>query len=70
MDDRRAAELLLSTECPSCGGTKEPRRSFCKDCYFRLPQPLHNALWKRLGTGYTRAFNRALEQLKHTQDAA
>lgn len=63
MNDRRACELLLSPECPACHGTKKPRHTLCKDCYFALPRELRNALYKRLGTGYTQALNHALEWL-------
>lgn len=70
MNADRAAELLYGAECPRCGRAKKALQAFCKDCYFRLPKPLRNGLYKRLGAGYTQAFNRALDYLRGAPHAA
>jgi len=70
MDSERAYELLRGVECPACGGGKQVRQSFCRECYFRLPREMRNALYRRLGAGYTQAFNRALAWLASNRHAA
>jgi len=68
MDDSHAAKWLESTECPACGGAKKAQQSFCGSCYWKLPEgEMRNDLYKRLGAGYTRAFNRALGWLREHQ---
>lgn len=70
MNDSRAYELLRGVECPSCHGDKDRYRALCAVCYFRLPRDLRNALYKRVGAGYTQALNHALEWLASHRHAA
>jgi uncharacterized OB-fold protein len=64
MDDRRSYDLLMGLTCPACGSDKHTAHSFCKDCYFHLPEQMRMDLYKRIGAGYTQAFNRALGWLR------
>lgn len=55
---------FISTLCV-CGAEKETRRSFCRSCYFRLPEAMRTALWKRIGHGYHEAYRAACHWLGH-----
>jgi hypothetical protein len=59
-NDHGIYENLRGTECV-CGGEKRAGRSFCRRDYFKLPQELRNALYRR--DGYADTFRRALALL-------
>jgi hypothetical protein len=42
--------------CAVCGGLKEEYTAFCPPCYSRLPRPLKNSLWKRMGEGFEESY--------------
>ncbi len=54
-----ALRALDSTQCV-CGAAKESRRSHCRSCYFRLPEPMRKALWKHITCGYEEAWHAAV----------
>jgi hypothetical protein len=56
-NDHGIYDNLRGTECV-CSGEKRAGRSFCRRDYFKLPQELRNALYRR--DGYPDTFRRAL----------
>jgi len=62
MDDRRSVESLRGNVCPGPGPrhTKEAMQSLCKECYFRLPKEMRNALYRRIYRGYAQALTQAI----------
>ena len=46
-----------------CRKPKKRGRSFCLDCYLRLPVNIQRALWRRCGDGYEEAYVAAKEWL-------
>jgi hypothetical protein len=60
---------FCSTTC-RCGAWKRVRRSFCGDCYFKLPKDLRDELALcDFGQGYEQAFYAACELLGLHVDA-
>lgn len=59
--DELVAELA-SMKC-QCGKKKMPPMTFCSGCYHKLPKPLRNALYLKIGHGYEGARKRAGEIL-------
>jgi len=53
---------LAGTVC-RCGSTKVARQTFCKRCYYRLPEFLRRALYRRVGQGYEQAYAQAAKML-------
>lgn len=53
---------LKQTSC-RCGAGKAPLRTFCRECYYSLPEPIRKALYKRIGQGYEGAYSEALKYL-------
>jgi len=43
-----------------CGAVKESGNTFCKRCYFKLPQPLRRNLYQKLKSGYVEAYQAAV----------
>ncbi|MDQ4121696.1 MAG: hypothetical protein M3209_09650 [Acidobacteriota bacterium] len=54
---------FLSEKC-RCGEHKTTRQSFCRDCYFKLPQELKQRLYRDFGAGYEEAYRDALSFLE------
>ena len=54
---------LASFECV-CTAAKDPRRTFCRKCYYSLPPRMRSALYQRLGQGYEQAVDEAEAFLK------
>ncbi len=56
------AALLVSElngrEC-RCGHPKKARQTFCRDCYYRLPRAMRQALYDLVGNGYEEAYEQA-----------
>jgi hypothetical protein len=50
---------LFGLDCAPCGGVKEPKRTFCRKCYYSLPPRLRKALYARVGAGYAEAYDEA-----------
>jgi hypothetical protein len=55
---------LLDTACFACGKTKKSRQTFCRSCYFALPNSLRYPLYRRMGEGYEEAFAAALRWIR------
>ena len=53
---------LKSNGC-YCGKTKKPFMAFCYRCYKLLPREIAGRLYKRLGQGYEKAYNDAINYL-------
>lgn len=69
--EQQALVKELAGERCACGAAKQPRQTFCRNCYYRLPETLRKALYKRLGQGYEWAYRTAREYLKtHAADRA
>ncbi len=49
---------LRSNEC-RCGRNKQPGKSFCFNCYKRLPWDMQRALYRYLHEGYPQAYDEA-----------
>ena len=47
-----------------CGAVKIPRQTFCRHCYRKLPRPLANGLYARIGEGYQDAYAAACAHLE------
>jgi hypothetical protein len=58
----------LGLEQCICGAHKERRQSFCKRCYFALPQKLRSDLYKPLSDGYAEIYDEAKDWLQHNTD--
>ena len=57
-----ASRDLVAEVC-LCRKPKKRGRSFCLDCYLRLPVNIQRALWRRCGDGYEEAYVAAKEWL-------
>jgi len=63
----RKLEILESlglTVCGSCGGSKQPKMSHCRKCYYALPPAMRNALYSGFGAGYEEAYEGSLVYLR------
>lgn len=54
---------LQSTSC-RCGTAKGIRKAHCRACYLRLPEPMRQALYRRVGNGYEEAYTDSLTYLR------
>lgn len=54
---------LYGRQC-FCGSRKKSSQTFCSNCYFRLPNDMRKALYRRFGHGYESAVDRAKEYLR------
>jgi len=54
---------LSGTKC-RCGRTKKANNTFCNKCYFKLPDDMRFALYRRLGSGYEEAYDAAVQELR------
>jgi hypothetical protein len=61
-EDQELTKRLQSGRC-RCGGPKAPGRTFCKECYFRLPPAFRQSLYQRVGKGYAQAYAAAEKAL-------
>jgi hypothetical protein len=59
-----AIQELRGNVCQGCRGRKETMKSFCLDCYRRLPAATQSALYKRVENGYAAQYRAAKEYLK------
>lgn len=55
-------EELRGDKC-RCGAAKEPKHTFCRACYFKLPRGLRSALYRLVGDGYEKAYAAAVAAL-------
>ena len=53
----------LAGEICRCGGKKQPKKTFCAKCYYRLPKELRGRLYQRMGDGYEVAYGQAVKYL-------
>ncbi len=58
----------LDSEICLCGKRKKKRESFCRDCYFSLPQGLRNRLYRTMSEGYAEIYDLAKDYLKYETD--
>jgi hypothetical protein len=61
--DLELVQSLGSTLCPSCGGRKGSRKTFCYAEFKALPGKQQQATYNRLGSGYREAIAAALQTL-------
>lgn len=61
--NRTCLDSLKSTTCPACGGKKTPMQTLCRREYFKLPRPMRQALYARIGDGYAESLLEALNYL-------
>ena len=62
MSARELIRELGGTTC-RCGSRKQSRQTFCRRCYYKLPPPMRQALYNRVGNGYEHAYEQAEEYL-------
>lgn len=62
--DLKVLRSLASPKCPHCGEAKRETQSFCRECYWALPQAMRRALYDPIGGGYAEAFDAAMDWLK------
>lgn len=55
---------LFSEKC-ICGNKKQVKQSFCKTCYFELPQNMRYNLYKTFDDGYAEIYDEAKDYLKN-----
>jgi hypothetical protein len=73
LSKERRLEILRSlgsTECGGCQGTKKPKMSHCRTCYFDLPPRMRKALYQDFGDGYEEAYEASLGYLKELKETA
>jgi hypothetical protein len=46
-----------------CGHRKVAGQTFCRDCFYALPQQMRDDLYKRMGQGYEEAYQAAVDYL-------
>jgi hypothetical protein len=46
-----------------------PKQTFCRKCYYRLPQSLRTRLYNRFGEGYEEAYAEAVKRLGNEDKA-
>lgn len=61
-DTHALIKELAGDKC-RCGKAKKPQRTFCRQCYFILPQAMRTRLYDRVGEGYELAYRNAVEHL-------
>lgn len=47
-----------------CARRKSPMQSFCRSCYFKLPEKARRELYKSMADGYAEIYDEAKELLK------
>jgi len=50
-----------------CGNVKQSGMSFCRRCFWRLPQDMRRALYQKIGDGYEFAYKEACQFLADTR---
>lgn len=60
MTNRELVSELQGRRC-RCGKEKNRSQTFCRACYFLLPEPMRKALYRRLGQGYEEAYQAAVD---------
>ena len=66
ISNERRTQILQSlrgTQCEGCGTKKDPMKSHCRKCYFKLPKDLRSRLYSSFGHGYEEAFEDSLNVL-------
>ena len=61
--DLRLIESLRCELCPACARRKVRDRTFCRLCYYALPQQLQRDLYRKFGSGYEQAFDASVSAL-------
>ena len=59
---RQLVEELRGTSC-TCGMPKKTHQTFCRACYYTLPQNVRSALYDLVGEGYEESYDAALRLL-------
>ena len=63
MTSREMLGSLKGYKCV-CKANKETMQSFCKKCYYSIPEKIRKKLYRGFGNGYEDAFRECLEHLK------
>lgn len=59
---------LLSEICGHCGRKKQVKHSFCRRCYFALPDRLRKRLYTPMSEGYAEIYDEAKTYLQCETD--
>jgi hypothetical protein len=59
---------LASEICGHCGRKKQKRQSFCRRCYFALPEGLRRQLYTPFSGGYAEIYDEAKTYLQCETD--
>ena len=62
MGINESVDILKSAVC-RCGRAKKYRTAFCRDCYWKLPPAIRQALYAAVGCGFEQAYELAEECL-------
>lgn len=60
-------DRLQSTTC-DCGRPKQRKMSFCRVCFWSLPQDMRRALYRKIGEGYEAAYRAACSHLQGDEE--
>lgn len=63
LSPREMRGSLLGYEC-RCGNTKASGKSFCRECWNRLPRDIGRRLYRLIGDGYEAAYTAACRFLE------
>lgn len=67
---QQAWREFAGEKCPGCDGPKRKANGFCTKCYYKLPEDMKKALWRRFGSGYEEAHEDARDWLQQERRAA
>lgn len=63
MDVHGLVKELVGVTC-QCGKTKATNQTFCRSCYFSLPDGIRLKLYNGIGNGYEGAYQEAVTLLE------
>lgn len=65
MTDKQALAELKSSACQACGKPKKSMQSFCRSCYYKLPEYDRNTLYTHISGGYAGIYERCKAMLEN-----
>ena len=63
-DERKFYLDELKSDGCHCGRPKQRGRSLCYRCYYKLPDDMRRALYRKIGNGYEAAYDAAIKFLE------
>ena len=62
--EQQALRELKSETCAACDKPKMSGHSFCKSCYFALPEKTRHLLYTPMSDGYATIYDEAKDDLR------